>query len=52
MGTTERPNVRSDGLQLDEHRRFQERFWSIERLAWCAFALIVIIALLGGFGSG
>ncbi len=52
MGSLEQPTVREDGLQLNEHRRFQERFWTIERLAWCVFALIIVAGLLGAFGSG
>ncbi len=52
MGSLEQPIVREDGLQLDEHRRFQERFWTIERIAWCVFALIIVAGLCGAFGSG
>ncbi len=48
----EQPPVRKDGLQLDEHRRFQERFWTIERFAWLMFALIIVLAMLGAFGAG
>lgn len=33
MSTLEQPPIRDDGLQLDEHRRFQERFWTIARLS-------------------
>lgn len=33
--------LRSDGLQLDEHRGFQERFWKIERVGWLVFAILV-----------
>jgi hypothetical protein len=46
------PSVRTDGLQLAEHRSFQERFWKIERFAWLTFGLIVVVALLGFTGSG
>jgi hypothetical protein len=52
MGSLEQPSVREDGLQLDERRKFQEHFWTVERISWCAFALIVIAALFGAFGSG
>lgn len=41
-----------EGLQLDENRRFQERFWLAERWAWGAFALIVLAGLLGFTGAG
>lgn len=46
------PPVRSDGLQLQEHRGFQERYWFIQRIAWCGYLVIVIVALLGLTGSG
>lgn len=48
----EAPPVRSDGLQLDEHRSFQERLWSVERGAWVGFGAVVVAALLGVTGSG
>lgn len=46
------PPVRSDGLQLDEQRRRQERYWCIQRLAWWTFGAIVLLAALGLTGSG
>lgn len=46
------PRLRPDGLQLDEHRRFQERFWKLERVAWVVFAIVTISALLGLTGAG
>ena len=46
------PLIRADGLQLDEPREFQKRFWNIERLAWIVFALIIVLALLGFTGAG
>lgn len=48
----EEPRIRSDGLQLSEHRRFQERFWKLERVAWIAFAVVTVSALLGLTGAG
>lgn len=48
----ELPVIRKDGLQLDEHRRFQEKFWTAERAAWIVFGLIVLAALSGATGSG
>ena len=47
-----RPPVRDDGLQLEEDRGFQERFWTIERWAWSAFGLILLLALAGLAGGG
>lgn len=49
---TEAPAIRDDGLQLDEHRDFQERFWVAERVAWVAFAAIILAALIGLTGAG
>jgi hypothetical protein len=44
--------IRDDGLQLEEHREFQERFWTVERWAWVGFGLILIFALSGLAGGG
>lgn len=44
--------LRDDGLQLDEPRRFQERYWTAERWAWAGFALLVAAALAGLTGGG
>lgn len=48
----EAPPVRGDGLQLEEHRSFQEKLWTAERVAWVGFGLVVVAALLGVTGSG
>jgi len=48
----EQIDIREDGLQLDEDRRFQEVFWTIERAAWIVFALIIALALAGFTGAG
>jgi hypothetical protein len=37
---------------VGEHMRFQRRMWVIERIGWLVLALIVVLALLGLFGSG
>jgi hypothetical protein len=42
----------ASGLQLDQHLRFQERFWKAERVAWALFAAILLAALLGFTGNG
>lgn len=52
MDPLDEPLARKDGLQLDEHRRFQERFWTIERSSWGVFSLFIALALAGAFGSG
>ena len=46
------PAIREDGLQLDEHRAFQERSWSVERWSWLAFGAILVFALTGLAGGG
>lgn len=46
------PPVRSDGLQLEENRPFQERWWTIERFAWTGFALVFVLTALGALGGG
>jgi len=46
------PSVRSDGLQLEEKRSFQERFWTAERYAWILFAIVILLALAGLSGGG
>jgi len=45
------PPIRPDGLQLTEHRSFQEKFWTVERFAWAAFLIVVILAALGLTGD-
>ena len=45
------PPVRPDGLQVEEDKRFQRRFWRLQRLGWILFALIVGVALLGLTGA-
>ena len=46
------PPIREDGLQVDERRQFQRRFWTMERWAWGGFAVIIAAALVGLTGSG
>jgi hypothetical protein len=46
------PPVRPDGLQLEEKRGFQQRFWMLERLAWVLFAALVASAMAGLAGGG
>lgn len=50
--TLRAPTLRDDGLQLDEDRRFQRRFWRIQRIAWLLFGAVCLLALLGLTGSG
>lgn len=44
---TETVPIRPDGLQIDEHRRFQNRFWTLQRIAWLSYAVLVLLAALG-----
>lgn len=42
--------IRPDGLQIDEDRAFQERFWTAQRILWVALTLIPLAALTGATG--
>ncbi len=44
--------IRPDGLQLDEHRRFQNGFWAAQRVAWGVFLLVALITATGISGRG
>lgn len=44
--------VREDGLQLAEHRSFQEWFWKLERVAWALFGAVTVAATMGFAGAG
>jgi hypothetical protein len=46
------PEIRDDGLQLDEDRQLQERIWTAERIAHAVFGLVVLAGLAGLAGSG
>lgn len=46
------PPVRADGLQLDEQRGWQEGYWRVQRIAWCGFWVVVLLAALGLTGAG
>jgi hypothetical protein len=39
-------------VQIEEDPRFQRREWRVQRVAWLAFALIIVAALAGVFGRG
>lgn len=45
--STEQP-----GLELDQQLDVQRRAWRIERIAWGALLAIIILAMLGLFGTG
>ncbi|MFC3169076.1 MULTISPECIES: hypothetical protein [Paracoccus] len=46
------PEIRPDGLQLDEPRDRQRRYWRLQRIAWWCFGGIMLLAILGMTGSG
>lgn len=46
------PPVREDGLQLQEERRIQRVFWTVQRVSWFLFGVVCLVALLGFTGSG
>ncbi|TNM64978.1 hypothetical protein [Aliirhizobium smilacinae] len=37
---------------VDDHGRFQRRFWIVQRCAWVVFAVVLIACLLGLLGRG
>lgn len=39
-------------FEIDQDLRFQDREWKIQRLGWVAILLLVVLALLGLFGTG
>jgi hypothetical protein len=44
--------AKKHGLDINEDRAFQEKFWTFERWAWIAMALVVLLALAGLTGQG
>ncbi|WP_207101697.1 hypothetical protein [Paracoccus shandongensis] len=46
------PKIRPDGLQLDEPRARQRRYWRVQRVAWWCFGGMMLLAVLGLTGSG
>ena len=39
-------------LEIEENPAFHRRDWRAQRLGWALLALVVLMALLGGFGRG
>ena len=39
-------------IELNDDPRFQERLWTVERVAWVLLAALILAALLGFTGSG
>jgi hypothetical protein len=39
-------------LEIYQDLRFQEREWKVQRIGWAVMLLIVLLALLGLFGTG
>lgn len=37
---------------IEDHRRFQRLFWTVQRCAWIVFAVVLIACLLGLLGRG
>src|ERR1700712_470963 len=48
---TDVPNI-DDAVAVGEDLKFQERWWSFERIVWSFFVLILIADMLGVFGEG
>jgi hypothetical protein len=45
-------NGNPPGLEIDQDLDFQRKEWRVERIAWAALTIIVLLALLGLFGTG
>ena len=52
MPHLDKPAIRPDGLQLEDHRSYQEKLWTVERCAWLVFIAITLAAALGATGAG
>ena len=46
------PPIREGGLQIEEQRAFQRLFWKVERCAWAAFMVLLLLVLAGLTGAG
>lgn len=44
--------TRKHGLQVEEDRPWQEKFWTAQRVGWLLMAVLVVAALLGATGKG
>ena len=40
------------GLQIDEDRAWQEKFWTVQRVAWVLMALFIVAVIAGLTGNG
>ncbi len=47
-----RPPARANDLQLEEDLNFQQRQWVFQRVVWMVMLGVVVLGLLGLFGSG
>ena len=45
-------NAPRSGLQVNEDRPWQEKFWTVQRVAWVLMALFIVAALAGLTGRG
>src|SRR3546814_10863353 len=52
MRHLDQPSIRPDGLQVEDHRGYQEKLWTVERAAWIVFIVITLAAALGATGAG
>lgn len=43
---------KSGGLQVNEDRAWQEKFWTAQRVGWIFMALVIVVAILGLTGKG
>jgi hypothetical protein len=42
----------ADALQIHEDLRFQQRNWLVQRVGWCALAILLVAGLTGLLGPG
>ena len=50
--TEQDDDFRSRSYPFQESMQLQQRQWRIERVGWCVFALVLLLALVGAFSQG
>jgi hypothetical protein len=43
---------RAGDLEINQDLRFQRRMWALQRIGWAVMALVVLVGLVGLFGTG
>jgi hypothetical protein len=47
-----RKTAGTHGLEVQEDRAWQEKFWTFQRIGWALMALLILAAMLGATGKG